>query len=327
MARRFDVFMSAADKYVTSHLFALENNTVNELWDEYQRALANMAISLETTAARYGTGEKWSYSDARAQERTQAIVDAIMSDMRRLTQSTADMTMRRAIDSYYAGLYGKAWVTDTVAKGVIDVPVLPVEAVRAAILAPYKGSTFVERFKGSDDIFQQKIRQSIVQSQIAGETIYQAQKRIASELGLDISRRTKAAKAAHKNDFNRTQMIARTEIIRSSNLGAQVVYERNKDILKGWTWKATNDDRTCPICGDLDGQNYTFDSGVVPPPAHPSCRCTSIPWFAKNEYNEFVKTNTPSFKEWATMKGITTNQYGQTFDLKAQQPPKSPKES
>lgn len=323
MAKRWDQWMTDSDKWVQSHIFALEQNTINELWDEYQRALSNMAISLETTAARYGTGDTWSYSDANAQQRTQALVDAIMGDMRRLTQSTSELTMQRAIQSYYAGLYGKAWVQDSVMKGNVDIPVLPVEAVRAAILAPYKGSTFVERFKSSDDAFQQRIRTSIVQSQIAGETVRQAQKRIAAELGLDISRRTKPDRAAHKNDFNRTNMIARTELIRSSNLGALAVYERNKDILKGWTLKASNDDRTCPICGDLDGQNFTFESGRIPPPEHPSCRCTAIPWFEKGEYNEFIKSDTPSFKEWAIMKGVDRNRYGQAFDLRGQSPPKS----
>lgn len=323
MPKKWDKWMTDSDKWVQSHIYALEANTVNELWDQYQRALANMAIQLEVVASRYGGGETWSYADTNAQQRTQAIVDAIMTEMKSLTQSTSDLTIRRAMQSYYAGLYGRAWVTDTVMKGVADIPVLPGEAVRAAILAPYKGSTFVERFKGSDDIFQQKIRQSIVQSQIAGETMYQAQKRIAAELGLNISRRTKADRSAHRADFNRTQMIARTEMIRASNLGTLAFYERNKDTLKGWTWKATNDERTCPICGDLDGQNFTFDSGRLPPPEHPSCRCGSLAWFEKGEYNEFVKGNVPSFKEWATMKGIDKNVYGQTFDLKGKQPPKA----
>jgi SPP1 gp7 family putative phage head morphogenesis protein len=325
LARTFRQFMNDADKYVTSHIYALEAQTVNDLFAEYERAAANIFIQLEGTAARYGTGETWSISDAYSQQRTQLLVEQIMSEMKRLTQTTSDMALRSAIQSYYAGYYGKAWATDIGAQGNIDVPVLPIEAVRAAILKPYEGNTFVERFRGKDDDFQSRIRKSIVQSQINGETIYQAQKRISAELGIDISRRTKSDKQAHKGDFNRTQMIARTEIIRTSNLGSHAVYEANKDLLEGWTWIATNDDRTCPVCGDLDNKNFTFKSNRNPPPAHPSCRCSSLPYFKDGKYNDFIRANVPTFKEWAIMKGINQNIFGQAYDLRGQKPPKSPK--
>src|SRR3972149_3597423 len=215
----FRRFLNDADKYVQGHIYALEAQTVNNLYAEYERSYVNLQIQLESIAKRYGTGETWSASDSAFRERTDLLVSQIMAEMRALTSRSGDMTLKAAVDAYEASFYGRAWMVDTVSGGRANGPLLPAEAVRAAILAPYEGSTFVDRFRGKDDEFQRRIRQSVVQSQINGDTIFQAQKRIAQELGLDIGRRTKAAKAANSHDFYRTQLIARSEIIHSSNLG------------------------------------------------------------------------------------------------------------
>ncbi len=325
MARSWSQFLTDADKYVTGHIYALEANTVNELFAEYERAYARMNIGLETVFRQYAQGEAWSANDAQYRARTELLMTQIMQEMRALSAKSEDMALKAAVQSWQAGYLGRAWMTDVGAGGDITAPLLPAEAVRAAILSPYKGNTFIDRFRANVDDFQSRIRKSIVQSQIEGETMYQAQKRIANELGLDISRRRKADKQAHKNDFSRTQMIARTEIIRSSNLGSLAIYEQNKDVLKGWTWTATNDDRTCPVCGELDGKTFSFESNRTPPPAHPSCRCSAVPALLDEDKARY--TNPMPFKEWAAKRGIASNIYGQTYDLKAQKPPKSPSQA
>lgn len=38
-------------------------------------------------------------------------------------------------------------------------------------------------------------------------------------------------------------------------------------------WVSTEDARACPICAELDGQTFPFDSPEMPP-EHPQCRCT-----------------------------------------------------
>ena len=45
---------------------------------------------------------------------------------------------------------------------------------------------------------------------------------------------------------------------------------------------ATLDNRTCDICGELDGQVYWVKKakiGVNYPPFHQNCRCTTIPYY------------------------------------------------
>lgn len=38
-------------------------------------------------------------------------------------------------------------------------------------------------------------------------------------------------------------------------------------------WNTSDDERTCPICGQLDGQVWVAGEGFVPP-VHDHCRCT-----------------------------------------------------
>ena len=43
-----------------------------------------------------------------------------------------------------------------------------------------------------------------------------------------------------------------------------------------WTvWRTAADERVCPVCGPLDGQEWPGDAGPQPP-AHPNCRCARL---------------------------------------------------
>lgn len=316
----FRQFQNDADRYVQGHIYALENKTVNELYAQYERAYLNLQIQLEAVAKRYGTGETWSASDAAFRERTEALVSQIMAEMKALSRQSANTTLGAATASYEASFYGRGWIVDTMTGGVANIPTLPAEAVRAAILAPYQGSTFVDRFKGNDLEFERRIRQAIVQSQINGDTIYQAQKRIASELGIDIGRRTAAAKAANSANFYRTQLIARTEIIRASNQGALAVYRANDDVLDGWDWLTAKDDRVCNLCGPLDGTHHDMSEQFEE--QHPGCRCTATPSAKHQDLEAKIVGPRETFLDWAARKNISQSRYGQVYFLKADKPPK-----
>lgn len=83
----------------------------------------------------------------------------------------------------------------------------------------------------------------------------------------------------------RATMIARTEIIRASTTGQIAAWQQaqqdgrlSPSLVK--TWIVTPDDKLCPVCEPLDGQQtpvtgtFSTDAGLVlGPPAHPNCRC------------------------------------------------------
>lgn len=47
-----------------------------------------------------------------------------------------------------------------------------------------------------------------------------------------------------------------------------------------YTFDASLDLKTCPICGAMDGMKFKVserETGVNYPPVHPRCRCTTVP--------------------------------------------------
>lgn len=93
----------------------------------------------------------------------------------------------------------------------------------------------------------------------------------------------------------RARIIARTETIAASSQGQLELWRQaaadgliNPATTKR-RWVATEDDRECPICADLDGTTVPFydpfrtSAGVelMAPPVHPGCRCSEALEFAR----------------------------------------------
>lgn len=72
----------------------------------------------------------------------------------------------------------------------------------------------------------------------------------------------------------RANMIARTETVRLSNLGAVENYKEND--VKKIRWISAVSERTCSQCIDMNGKILPVNSGMLPP-VHSDCRCTVTP--------------------------------------------------
>ncbi len=89
------------------------------------------------------------------------------------------------------------------------------------------------------------------------------------------------------NTLQRRQIttLASTMANHTSSISRKSVYDANDDILDGYQWLATLDNRTTLICGSRDGEKYPDETGFSPyPPAHWGCRSTTIPSI-KPEYD------------------------------------------
>ena len=81
---------------------------------------------------------------------------------------------------------------------------------------------------------------------------------------------------------DRAEMIARTETMSAANAGTAEMWDQavEEGLLTGneyKQWIATDDEKTCPECGELDGETVPLDEDFSigdDPPAHPNCRCT-----------------------------------------------------
>lgn len=71
----------------------------------------------------------------------------------------------------------------------------------------------------------------------------------------------------------RMEMIARTEVLRAHNQG-RIKFHKQVGVRK-LEWMTMEDERTCPVCGALDGKQFDIDR-FPSQPAHPNCRCGNL---------------------------------------------------
>lgn len=86
-----------------------------------------------------------------------------------------------------------------------------------------------------------------------------------------------------------------------------------KDGIQAYRYVATFDERTCPVCGDLDGQEFkiTERSSSNYPPIHPNCRCTTVAVLTKKAQDN-INRILEAHKDDKTMKvkpGTTFNEW------------------
>jgi len=70
---------------------------------------------------------------------------------------------------------------------------------------------------------------------------------------------------------SQAEAIARANIIGAHGQAVVAFKEQNEDIFTGYKWFTQVDERTCRICGPLNGK--IFYKSVPPHPAHFNCRC------------------------------------------------------
>lgn len=96
-----------------------------------------------------------------------------------------------------------------------------------------------------------------------------------------ITQTLRGTKALRYSDGMLTRMgrhnatLVRTSMQHVASVARQEVWEANADILTGYRWVSTLDDRTTEQCAALDGM--VFERGAGPlPPIHMNCRSTTV---------------------------------------------------
>lgn len=122
------------------------------------------------------------------------------------------------------------------------------------------------------------------------------------------------------------QSLVRTVVGHTSAVSSEEVYKENEDIIEGFIWSATLDNRTTEICMALDGQFFKYSDPDAPSkPMHFGCRSNRVPVVKKqysfkgavegltrpakgadgpeqnvpsrSNYNEWLKTQPASFQD------------------------------
>lgn len=150
----------------------------------------------------------------------------------------------------------------------------------AAITLP-NGQVVSKAFRGLAESQAQRFNAVVRTGLLAGEPTPQIARRLIGSL--DFGQLAKTARQQALAGGELTKMadhqvltVVRTSIQQVANAASDNVYNANQDVTQKYRYVATLDGRTSAICRSLDGKEFKYGDGPVPP-VHFNCRSTIVP--------------------------------------------------
>lgn len=154
-------------------------------------------------------------------------------------------------------------------------------AAKGATITLPNGEVITKAFRGIAVDQAERFSQVVRQGLLTGETTPSIAKRLIGNLQFGEEAKTvrqlvAAGGQATAVADNQIITLVRTSINQVANTASQQVYEANQDITKKYRYVATLDTRTSAICAALDGREFEYGRGPMPP-QHFNCRSTTVP--------------------------------------------------
>ena len=154
-------------------------------------------------------------------------------------------------------------------------------AAQGATITLPNGEVITKAFRGIAVDQAEQFSQVVRNGLLTGETTPSIAKRLIGNLQFGEEAKTvrqlvAAGGQATAVADNQVMALVRTSINQVANTASQQVYEANQDITKKYRYVATLDSRTSSICAALDGREFEYGKGPMPP-QHFNCRSTTVP--------------------------------------------------
>ena len=154
-------------------------------------------------------------------------------------------------------------------------------AAQGATITLPNGEVVTKAFRGIAVDQAERFSQVVRQGLLTGEPTPAIAKRLIGSLQFGEEAKTvkqliAAGGQATAVADNQVVALIRTSINQVANTASQQVYEANQDITPRYRYVATLDTRTSAICRALDGKEFAYGKGPMPP-QHFNCRSTTVP--------------------------------------------------
>ena len=154
-------------------------------------------------------------------------------------------------------------------------------AAQGATITLPNGQVVSKAFRGIATSQAERFSQVVRNGLLTGETTPDIAKRLIGSLQFGEEAKTVGQLAAAGGQAtqvadNQILTLIRTSINQVANTASQQVYEANQDITQKYRYIATLDTRTSAICRALDGREFEYGKGPMPP-QHFNCRSTTVP--------------------------------------------------
>jgi len=149
-------------------------------------------------------------------------------------------------------------------------------AAQGATITLPNGEVVSKAFRGIAVDQAERFGQVVRNGLLTGETTPDIAKRLIGQLQFGETAKTARQLAAAGGELtavadNQIMALVRTSINQVANAASMAVYEANQDITKKYQYVAALDTRTSAICRALDGQEFEYGKGPMPP-QHFNCR-------------------------------------------------------
>ena len=154
-------------------------------------------------------------------------------------------------------------------------------AAQGSVITLPNGKVLEKSFRGlaesQADLFSVTVRNGL----LTGESTDKLARRLKGRLrfgqpAMSLRQMAQAGGEVTAVANHQVMALVRTSINQVANASSQQVYEANQDVTKKYRYVATLDSRTSPICRSLDGKEFVYGKGPVPP-QHFNCRSTTVP--------------------------------------------------
>ena len=143
------------------------------------------------------------------------------------------------------------------------------------------GESITKMFRGLATKNAQQFAKVVQDGLLTGEPTEQLARQLVGNL--EFGQKAKSARQFAQAGGELTKLanhqvmsITRTSVNQVANTASQQVYMANPDLTSKYRYVATLDARTSPVCRDLDGQEFEYGKGPMPP-QHFGCRSTTVP--------------------------------------------------
>lgn len=243
-------------------------------YSEFEARISADILKLHTETFEDGTADYSTFVQAQGDIK---LAEIIKNELRRLNQDVNESLLDELISQYKDAYNTSAWVIDQSTPPSIEINYdMPTEStLRQLVSSDWKGAMFSQRIGIINDFMAKDIQQEVIQSVLSGDSAKTLSKRISDVIGTEDS------------DYKyRASMIARTELMRASNLAGMAALEQNDDIMETWVWisRSLASPRLCEYCAERSGMTYEEVQALIEeddeqaekgldPPAHPHCAC------------------------------------------------------
>lgn len=198
----------------------------------------------------------------------------------------ADEQFRQLLGEEYTGGYYRAMYDLQTRLGYNgQFSTISREMVENTLAYPWSGANFSDRLWRNKTALVDTIRETLTQGMIRGDNIRDMSRAVADKLN---------------SSFRNAERLVRTETSHIHNTAEIAAYEAAG--YEEYEFMASLGERTCEVCGGLDGQHFKISEkqfGVNFPPVHPNCRCTTVGWEPEEkELPEGEQREELSYEEW-----------------------------